>query len=222
MKTVVQTILCLILLTAVAATAQQKREPLKGTFLFDEYTEGKALIKGGFYTRTRFNYDCVNQELHFRERDQDMIMDNTSNIDTIYIGSRRFIPYETRFLEYIPTAKGVLLVDWKAKIHNIGRKGAMGIVSQSGGIEKVDVQEMQHKGLDFTGNDIYQVKYHNTYLIDMNGQPKKFNNLKSFVKLFPKEQQAEVEAIAKKQHTGFDDPEQVAALIADSPLPVSK
>lgn len=214
MKRILTIIIAFIGMVCFEARSQETAETLaKGICLFEDFTDGQILLKNRLYVRTRFNYDCVKQELHFIERDVDMIMDNTSNVDTLYIAGRKFIPCQTRFLEYIPTTYGAVRVDWKARAHNIGRKGAMGITTQAGGIDKIDVKMMQHKGYDRTGNEVYRVQYENTYIIMLDGKEKRFTNLKSLLKLFPKEMHESINQFAGKQHTNFGNPIEVVDLL---------
>lgn len=130
-------ILVLLAALAMEPVAAQAQTPLpQGTFLFDTFTEGRILMKNKLSTRARFNYDCVRQQLHFMDRDQEMILDHILQVDTLYIGTRIFIPYQTRFVECITAGPDVLRVDWKAKIYNQGKKGAMGFVSQPEGSKR--------------------------------------------------------------------------------------
>lgn len=204
----------LFLAVATCLSAQENDEAEKAACLFPDLTDGYALLKNRLTVRTKFNYDCVKQVLYFLDREQKMEMDDTSNIDTLYIQQRKFVPYQSRFLECIPFGGGCLLVDWKARAHNIGKKGAMGIVTQAGGIDKMDVNYLQGNGTrDRTGNEVYAVKYENSYLFPIGGKQRRFSNLKSFLKYFPKERQKEIEYFAKSEKIAWEEPRQVARLL---------
>lgn len=211
MKLFNYSICCLAWLALAAATAQEKTGAPAGPFLFETFTEGKVVMKNKLATRARFNYDCVRQQLRFMDRDQEMILENTASIDTLYIGERKFIPYQTRFLECIPAGHDVrLLVDWKAKVYNQGKKGAMGFVSQAGGIEKMDVGQMQNRGHDRSSNDVNVVKYTNTYSFPLGGKQKQFTSPKSFLKLFPETRKDSLQAFYQARAVRMDDPRSVA------------
>ena len=94
-------LICLIFCCCFNLEAQETT-PSNKEYLFDSFTDGKALLKNKRFNQTKFNYNCVYQELHFLNNGEDMTMDNNSNIDTIYIDNRKFIPHLNRFLEYIP------------------------------------------------------------------------------------------------------------------------
>lgn len=203
--------LALLAALATQPVAAQTQTPLpQGTFLFDTFTQGRILMKNKLSTRARFNYDCVRQQLHFMDRDQEMILDHILPVDTLYIGTRIFIPYQTRFVECITAGNGLLWVDWKAKVYNQGKKGAMGFVSQAGGIEKMDVGQMQNRGHDHTTNDVNIVKYTNTYSFLLNGKRKTFTTAKTFLKLFPQAQQTNLKTFYHDEAVRMDDPWSVA------------
>lgn len=214
MKPFLYSLCCFAWLIGGMAAAQEKTSLPTGTFLFDTFTEGKVVMKNKLATRALFNYDCVRQQLHFMDRDQEMILENTTSIDTLYVGERRFIPRQTRFLECIPAGNTVLLVDWKAKVYNQGKKGAMGFVSQAGGIEKMDVGQMQNRGHDRTSNDVNVVKYANTYFFSLGGKQKQFTSPKSFLKLFPQAYTDSLQAFYQQEAIRINDPQSVARWVA--------
>ena len=90
-------LICLIFCCCFNLKAQETT-PSNKEYLFDSFTDGKALLKNKRFNQTKFNYNCVYQELHFLNNGEDMTMDNNSNIDTIYIDNRKFIPHLNRFL----------------------------------------------------------------------------------------------------------------------------
>lgn len=214
MKLFIYSLGCLAWLTLGMAVAQETTSLPQGPFLFDTFTEGKIVMKNKLATRALFNYNCVRQQLHFMDRDQEMILDNTATIDTLYIGERKFIPHQTYFLECIPAGNTLLLVAWKAKIYNQGKKGALGFVSQAGGIEKMDVGQMQNRGHDRTSNDVNVVKYTNTYFFSSDGKQKQFTSAKSFLKLFPEAQKDSLQTFYQAASVRMEDPRSVARWVA--------
>lgn len=184
-------------------------------FLFDQFTDGKILLIDNRCVETRFNYNCEKQELYYKDGNEYQMMYNTSNIDTLYIQNRKFVPSRegASFFECIPVGEDILLVDWKVKLHYKGKRGAMGVVTQSGGQASVDVALMQNKGLSFPTNSVYKKDYQNTYRIYLDGQQVSFSNLKSFLKLYPDTHRTAIRQLVKEQSIHFDDPWQVAKLI---------
>ncbi len=195
--------------------AQETVQMSSDIFLFDQFTSGKILLTDKRCIETQFNYDCEKQELYYKDGNEYQMMYNTSNIDTLWIGNRKFVPAHegVRFFECIPAGNRTLLVDWKIKLYYKGKRGAMGVVSQAGGQASFDMSLMQNKGLSNPDNSVYKKDYQNTYRIYLDGQQVSFSNLKSFLKLYPDTHRKAIRQLVKEQSIHFDDPWQVAKLI---------
>lgn len=78
-----------------------------GIFLFNQFTNGKILLTDKRCIETQFNYNCEKQELYYKDGNEYQMIYNTSNIDTLYIQNRKFIPSRegASFLECIPIGK---------------------------------------------------------------------------------------------------------------------
>lgn len=207
-------ILILFILPCVLK-AQETVQMSSDIFLFDQFTNGKILLTDERCIETQFNYDCEKQELYYKDGNEYQMMYNTSNIDTLWIGNRKFVPAHegVRFFECIPAGDGTLLVDWKIKLYYKGKRGAMGVVSQAGGQASFDMSLMQSKGLSNPDNSVYKKDYQNTYQTCLDGQQVSFSNLKSFLKLYPDTHRKAIRQLVKEQSIHFDDPWQVAKLI---------
>lgn len=210
MKTI-SFLLSTILLLPVAMNAQMP----SGTFLFEEFTEGKILLTNKKVIETRFNYDCDARVLYFMDGKEYMQMYNTTNVDTLRIGERLFIPARegARFLECIPAGSDTLFVDWKIKSYYKGKAGAMGTVTQAGGQATFDMSLMQNKGASVPDNSVYKKKVQNVYKTNVGGTLMTFSNMKTFEKLFPEKLRKTVRGIAKEMAVDFDNPWNVAQLL---------
>lgn len=217
MKTVyflLRTSLILFLFPSISG-AQESMQMPKGIFLFNEFTDGKMLLTDKRIIETQFNYDCEKQELYYKQGNEYLQMYNTSNVDTLYVGTRKFVPTRkgAGYFEYVPSGDEILMVDWKLKLIYKGTRGAMGVVTQSGGQASVDMELMRNKGISNPDNSVYKVDLKNTYHTYIDGKEVSFNNLKSFIKLYPDTQQKTIRQLAKSESVNFDNPWQVAKLI---------
>lgn len=205
----------LLLLFPFVSGAQDMEMP-EGIFLYKQFTDGKILLTDERFIEAKFNYDCDKQELFYKDGNEYLTMYNTSNIDTLYIQNRKFIPTRdgNRFYECIPAGEETLLVDWKVKLSYKGQRGAMGVVTQSGGQASVDMELMRNQGMSNLDKNVYKKDYKNTYHIYLDKRLVSFNNLKSFIKLYPDTHQKTIRQLAKKQSVHFDNPWQVAKLVA--------
>ena len=204
-------LICLIFCCCFNLKAQETT-PSNKEYLFDSFTDGKALLKNKRFNQTKFNYNCVYQELHFLNNGEDMTMDNNSNIDTIYIDNRKFIPHLNRFLEYIPVNNTVLLVDYKTKAVPFAKKGAFGIATQ-GSVQAIDANQTRQQKMGSTDNYVYKYNPENTYYLLQNQKRKKFTNAKSFLKLFPKEQSESISSFIKDQKISLNQVNDIVKLL---------
>ena len=70
-------------------------------YFFKEFTPGKVLLKNKQFAKGKFNYDCINKEMHFLNESTDMVIENLEDIDTVVIDIHRFIPFEGHFMEAV-------------------------------------------------------------------------------------------------------------------------
>ena len=108
-------------------------------YFFKEFTPGKVLLKNKQFAKGKFNYDCINKEMHFLNESTDMVIENLEDIDTVVIDIHRFIPFEGHFMEVMTDQHTTLFIDWKVKPKDIGKKGAMGTVTH-GSVQAIDVK----------------------------------------------------------------------------------
>lgn len=199
----------------LSLNAQETTIKLSESFLFKQFVKGKILMNNKECIKTLLNYNCEDQCLYYIEGNEYKKMYDTSNIDTIYVGHRKFIPSheEAGFWECIPAPKPILWVDRKAKFYYMGKRGAMGVVTQAGGQITMDLEYAKNKTLSNPDNSVYKMRYKNTYWTRVDGQQVSFNNLKSLLELYPETDQKAISQLAKKRSVKFSDPWQVAKLL---------
>lgn len=204
-------LICIIFCCCFNLKAQNPDSP-KSAFLFDSFTKGNVLLKNKLLSNNSLNYNCVKQVFHFMDNGQEMILYDISNIDTIYIDNRKFVPHLKRFVEYIPVGNTMLLVDYKTKALPIGKVGAYGITSQ-GSVQNIDYNPVNQQKMDVVDISVYRYKTENTYYLLQNQKKKKFNNTKSFLKLFPKEQAESISSFIKNEKISMERVDDVRKLI---------
>lgn len=182
-------------------------------FLFENYTPRRVVMKDRSIIPAQLNYDCVNQEVYYSENNEDMILTDTDKVEAIFIGGRKFVPAGNAFREEMDTEAGKLFVEWKTKVVNAGKKGAMGVITHGGTVAKADVKMAQMEGFDKTGNEIYNVNPENTYYLQVNNKLKKFKTVKDLCKLFPKEKESQIQAFATREKINIQNPWDVLKLI---------
>ncbi|MCC8142727.1 MAG: hypothetical protein LIO97_01545, partial [Tannerellaceae bacterium] len=89
-----------------AATAQKKK-----VYLFDSFTNGKVLMKNKNTITAELNYDAANKKMIYKDNGEDMILVNTQVIDTVFVGTQKFIPAGRIFLEVVPASNGNIYIN---------------------------------------------------------------------------------------------------------------
>lgn len=189
----------IIAFTAIAITVNGQRSS-KNRYMFDEFTDGKVLMKNGSVVHTSLNYDWINQEINYFDGEEQMILTGLETIDTIYIAAHKFIPYGKFLLEVIPiNTTDNLYINWKIKITNKGRQGAMGTTSHAVTSQTYDINSIQGRAMERSDQYIYDATSENSYYVRIDDRFKMFNSEKSFLKLFPKEEAEKIQSYIKTQ-----------------------
>ena len=183
-------------------------------YLLDDFKTCIAVAKGGIPIQERFNYNCVTQTMEFLSGDEILRLEPISQIDTLYLDGHKMIPYGTRFLEvFYQTPAFSLLIDYKRKMKEDGKIGAMGIKTQNG------VQNVDHRtlGIDYRqgwerGVDVYTYQDETSYWLKTGRKMKRFRDAKSLVKLLP-DKKTIIELHLKEHDTDFSNPNEVLELL---------
>lgn len=152
--------------------------------LFDDYTSGTVLLRGNRKINTFLNYDTAGQQMMYKNGNQEMILTNGYEVDTIYIGSHKFIAQNPFFLEKFEMEHGDIYVRWNLKKVNIGKKGALGMVTQAK-VETLNTSEYRRGVHENVPIDVFRDENNNEYWIFRDGKPLKCKNKKSLLKMFP-------------------------------------
>ena len=81
-------------------------------YLLNDFTTSIAVVKSGMPIQEQFNYNCVTQTMEFISEGDIMKLTPINQIDTLYLGEHKMIPYGTRFLDVVHrTSKFALLLD---------------------------------------------------------------------------------------------------------------
>ena len=183
-------------------------------YLLDEFKTCIAVAKGSMPIQERFNYNCVTQTMEFMSGEDILRLEPISQIDTLYLDGHKMIPYGTRFLEvFYRSPEFSLLVDYKRKMKEDGKIGAMGIKTQNG------VQNVDHRtlGADYRqgwerGVHIYTYQDDTLYWLKTGRKMKRFRDEKSLVKLFP-DKKPMILSYMKAHRTDFSKPNEVLELL---------
>lgn len=183
-------------------------------YFFKEFTQGKVLLKNKQFAKGKFNYDCINKEMHFLNGSTDMVIENLEDIDTVVIDIHRFIPFEEHFMEVMTTQHTTLFIDWKVEPKDIGKKGAMGTVTQ-GSVQAIDVNARFQRvnGEQNLDLSVYKMVTENVYYIHVKGKLRSFRNINSLLKLYPKDKQQSIKEFMETENIKMENPKDILKVL---------
>lgn len=183
-------------------------------YVLSAFTTCVAKMKRGLPLREKFNYNCKTQRMEFMDGNNVMELSNPEQVDTLFLGGHKMIPYGARFLDITYTSPSFsLAVDYKAKMENQGKVGAMGIKTQ-GSVESIDMRIIgQNPGVEHIKNiEAWKMHSDNSYFLVQKNKMKRFNNAKTLIKILP-DKAAQIQAYIDEHKTNFSDPDQVLELL---------
>lgn len=188
--------------------AQKKRQ-----MLFENYGKGVVLMKNKSKTPAELNYDGGNQVMMFKNGEEEMILTNIPQVDTVYISGSKFIPTGSKesFYELIQIPNGIIGINWLLKNASQGYKNAFGVTQQAK-VETLNTSQLNNGIYENQYTEVYKLANQNEYCIIREGKPLKFKNKKTLLKLFPNKQ-TQIEEFVKLQKTDMNNPKDVITLV---------
>lgn len=181
--------------------------------LFENYGKGIVLMKNKSKTPAELSYDGGNQVMMFKNGEEEMILTNISQIDTVYISDSKFIPTGSKesFYELIQLPNGVIGINWLLKNTSQGYKNAFGVTQQAK-VETLNTSQLNNGIYENQYTEVYKLDNQNEYCIFRNETPLKFKNKKSLLKLFPGKENL-IENYIKEKKTDMKSPKDVITLV---------
>lgn len=204
----------MLLLTwsALGAAAQST------VYLFPEFTPGTIAMKNKSIVKTDFNLDIFHDKLLYKDGGQVMELDDLSNVASLHVGDRTFIPVGRYLYEIVDIegADGNLLVKWHRKKNPMGKKGAYGQVAHAASTISIDPGSVAPSAPTLSARgpeEAYDTVHDNAYIYVRSGKQYRFSDKKSLVKIFP-EHKDEISAFIDREHLSFMKPEDVFRAVA--------
>jgi hypothetical protein len=180
------------------------------TCLFDHFTLGAVLEKNGTTHEALLNYDADNQSVLFKQDHQNMILTGLDNVDTVYIGEKKFIPAEDKFYAVATTTEIALLVSYTYKSTPVvAQTDHNGTSRQNSGVVSSNVSET-YLNRRFQGQ--YTIEFLPRFWLKRGHSLYKANNEKQIAKIFAARETA-INEFVKTNKTDFTMEKDVAALI---------
>lgn len=180
----------------VPAEAQSKR-----VMLLDEYSNGTVFMKNRQKVAAKLNYDTANKKMMYIQNNNEMILVNNAQIDSVVISNRKFVQLLGTYLEVVEVDDNEIFIDWSFKNIYKGKKGAYGQVTQTK-VETINTSFWTNNEYKNESADVYEHKNNNTYWFFISNKAVKCRNIKDLIKLFP-ENNTEINDFVKNNNIDF-------------------
>ena len=212
----------LIFICIVIGIMQLNAQELGDGLLFSQFERGLIKYRNNTQREAILNYNTIEQEFLFLSSDSTvMAIGEPQSIDMIVIGRRSFIPAEKdMFYEMLRAGNTNFFVQWQSKFVSQGKRTAYGGYSGASAISNVTISRGgstgSSGGVGLYGRLISDEKFKaNTdciYHVIVDSKYRKFNSLKSFVKIF-KKYENQIKTFSEQHTINFSNPDEVAKLV---------
>ncbi len=180
-------------------------------YLFPEFTEGSVLQKSGTVTKTQLNYNTLTQEMIFKQNDTFLALDKISDIDTVFLNHKKFIPGDNMFYEVATQMPVALLIQHISEIIPPGNETGYG-KSQTSAVTNITDLKSGGRAYALSLPDEYSFKNKTAYFVKKDGNYIPVSNIKDVKKVFAGKD-ALIDDYTKKNKVSFKKDNDVIMLI---------
>ena len=207
--------IALVLLFSVAFTEiNAQTDSLKNlpNLLLPAFAKSIVKMKSGEKKIAILNYNLVDQEMVFMQKDQYWVLDNPHLIDTVYMANRTFIPFEKGFYELAVPGPVTLFIQHKAYAESLGVPTGYGARSQTTGYNYVKTIYGGNGAINLKIPENYKVVDDTEYWIRKDGVMQKVDNKRQFLKMFG-DKEKELDQFMDKNKVSFENYQSVIKLV---------
>lgn len=180
--------------------------------LLPKFITSVVKMKSGEKRRAVLNYNIVDQEMVFMQRDQFFVLNDPQLIDTVYMANRTFIPFEKGFYELALRGPVTLFIQHKAYVESAGVPTGYGAMSQTTSYNYVKAVYDNNGAINLKLPDEFKITDDTEYWVLKDGEMKNFDNKRQFLQIFP-ERGKELKQYLAKTRLDFDDYKAVIKLV---------
>lgn len=183
-------------------------------YLFPAFVKGTVLLKSGSAKEAKMNYNKVTEEMVFDQNGKYLAISNISDVDTVVLSGRKFIPAGTGFYEVLVNAPITLFAQYKAKLlPKKEESSALGASSPTASSATYSVLLANNRGIyELKLSEDVEVVDNSGFLILHNSALSGFSGKKQFLKLFP-DKSSQLEQFIKENKLDMGNPEHLVKLV---------
>ncbi len=168
-------------------------------------------MKNKAKTLAKLNYDTANKKMMYLQDNDEMILLNYNQVDTVYIADKKFIPLPAMYLEVVQTPKGEIFIDWTLKNKYRGNRGAYGQITQNK-VETINTAHWTNNEYKIQTAEVFERENANVYWIYIDDKPVRCRNEKDLLKYFPNRKE-EIKVFVKNEKLNFKNPADAIKII---------
>jgi hypothetical protein len=181
-------------------------------FLLPRFTKSVIKLKSGEIYTAVLNYNTVEQEMFFQQKDKFFILDEPQLVDTVFMANKIYVPFEKGFYEVIVIAPVTLFYQHKSYVEFEGTPTLYGAKSQTMPPSNVNRIYGARGPMDLKVPNGYKVFDDSSYWIRKDNKMSVFESKRQFLKIFP-EKEKELSQYIDKNKTDFKSPGQITELV---------
>jgi len=208
--------ICLLLAAfcfhASPVCAQDKSESVSPHYVLPDFVNGSVKMKNGKTIGAIVNYNKVSEEMIFEKEGQRLAMDNLQTIDTVFLGSRKFVPYEKVFHEVLVNDRISLSIQHKCNLLPAGKPAGYGGTSETSATSTISVLVSSGMLYKLELPREYRVSDASQFWIIKDKLPVRIAGERQILKIFP-EKLKELEEYIKQNKLNIRKQEDLIKLI---------
>jgi hypothetical protein len=183
-------------------------------YILDSFTRGEVLVKSGERHKQTLNYNILTGEFIFNDQGRYLAIATPSDVDTIFIRGRQFVPVDNKFYEVLTKTKLPLLLEFSFKIEEPTVSVGYGNASPTTNATTFNSLVRTNGVYDLRLPDDFKVIPVNHYWLKVDGKYEKFSTQQQLIKLIPGKKDL-IKELAKKYHTNFSHKNDLARLVQE-------
>lgn len=206
------TALLVVMLIPTGLSAQSDSLENLPNLLLPRFTNSLVKMKSGEKRRAVLNYNLIDQEMVFMQKDQFYVLDDPQLIDTVFMANRTFVPFEKNFYELAVSGPATLFIQHKAYAESAGVPTAFGARSQTTSYNYVKTIYGGNGAINLRFPNEFMIVDDTEYWIMKDGSMQPFKNKRQFLSIFP-ERQREIEKYITESQVDFKNQQSIIRLV---------
>lgn len=163
----------------------QTQTTLVSHYVFPGFTQGEILFTGGGKDTKFLNYNAITQEMVFDNggKKSAIAKDGLTQIDTIYIKGRKFVPQGEQFMEVVHHSSWDLYAEYKCSVKEKGQNTGYGN-SQTASVNSVSSLISNSAVYDLKLPSGYDLRPSVSYWLKTGDEMQEFDNVRQLKKLY--------------------------------------